>query len=63
MRDALARLNAEANELLNRAEAAEAKVIVLEAALRRIAAEPPNRGVTPDFRRFARDVLEGYSRG
>lgn len=57
------RLNAEANELLNRAEAAEAKVIVLEAALRRIANEPPNRGKTPNFRQFARDVLEAYDRG
>ena len=58
-----ASVNEEANALTNRAEAAEAKVIVLEAALRRIAAEPPDRGLTPDFRRFARDVLEGYDRG
>jgi hypothetical protein len=56
-------LNDEANALTVRAETAEAKVIVLEAALRKIAAEPPDRGVTPNFRQFARDVLEAYDRG
>jgi hypothetical protein len=56
----VARLNDEANALLNRAEAAEAKAAVLEAALYSIATEPSDRGVTPNFRAYARDVLDAY---
>lgn len=58
-----ARLNDEANALLNRAEAAEAKAIVLEAALRRIANDAPPPWMSADYQQFARDVLEGYDRG
>jgi hypothetical protein len=57
----LARVNDEANALTRRAEAAEAKALAYENALRRIADEPPNRGLTPDFRRFAQDALESVS--
>lgn len=59
----VARLNHEANELLNRAEAAEAKAIVLEAALRRIADDVPPPWMSADYQQFARNVLEGYDRG
>jgi hypothetical protein len=48
-------LQQEANRLTNLAEWAEE-------ALGRIADEPPNRGLTPDFRRFARDSLARLAR-
>lgn len=35
----------------------EREVVGLREALRRIADEPPNRGLIPNFRQFARDAL------
>lgn len=50
--------NQRAGKLMDTLADAETRAAALEAGLRRIAEEPPDRGLTPDFRQFARDALE-----